>query len=174
MNVELVSYPTDKDYEWIKQCALGTVGKESKTPPTAEWIKKILYARHSPIRELQFRFVLRDVPYWVSVHLVRHHVGVNWFVQSQRNDRQDKYDRDAARQDSPVTIHVGMNAEALMTIANKRLCNLASAETRQLVQMMCDEVKKVNPEFTNFLVPYCEYNGVCHEMYPCGKNKQQC
>lgn len=172
MEVKLIKYPSEEDYAWAKQCALGTAGKEMKTLPTSEWIHRILEARHSPVRELTFRFVLRDIPYWVSVHLVRHHVGVNWFVQSQRNDRQDKYDRNSARQDALVTMRCSMNAEALMTIANKRLCRLASPETRQLVGMMCAEVIRVCPEFEGLLVANCIYHGgVCHEMYPCGKNK---
>ena len=62
-----------------------------------------------------------------------------------------------------------INAEELMTIANKRLCNLAAKETQEIVQMMCDEVIKVCPEFEGLLVPACKYNKVCHEMYPCGK-----
>lgn len=168
MKVELVKYPSAEDYIWVKQCAYVTVGKDTDTVPRKEWLHRILKARHSPIRELNFRFLLTDIPYYVSVHLVRHHEGVNWFIQSQRNDRQDKYDRESARQDAPVMLRVGINAEELMTVANKRLCNLASPATREVVRMMCDEVLKVCPEFEGLLVPMCEY-GRCHEMYPCGK-----
>ena len=172
MKVELVKYPTDEDYLWAKQCALGTVGKETDKVPTPEWKHRILEARHSPIRDLMFRFVLRDIPYFVSVHMVRHHIGVNWYVQSQRNDRQNKYDRNAARQDAPVTVRMSINAEELMVIANKRLCNLASPETRALVRMICDEVLKVCPEFEGLLGPFCKFHGgVCHEMYPCNRSK---
>ena len=170
MQVKLLRHPDDKRWFEVKQRALVTVGKQAVTPPTEEWKKKILNARHSPIRHLEFSFYMEDVPSWVSVHLARH-VHAQPYIKSQRNDRQNEYDRNSARQDTPVCMIYDVNAEELMTIANKRLCNLASAETRQLVQMMCDEVKKVNPEFTNFLVPSCKYNGVCHEMYPCGKNK---
>jgi hypothetical protein len=63
-----------------------------------------------------------------------------------------------------------MNAEELMTIANKRLCRLASEETRKVVQKMCDLVIAEMPEFSTLLVPNCVY-GKCHEMYPCGKEK---
>jgi thymidylate synthase ThyX len=63
-----------------------------------------------------------------------------------------------------------MEAEELMTIANKRLCKQASEETRQVVKMMCEEVLKVCPEFEGLLVPMCVYhNGKCHEMFPCKK-----
>ena len=62
-----------------------------------------------------------------------------------------------------------VNGEELMVIANKRLCKQASAKTRKVVRMMCDEVAKTNPEFTEFLVPMCQYVGECKEMNPCGE-----
>jgi thymidylate synthase ThyX len=61
-----------------------------------------------------------------------------------------------------------MNAEELMTIANKRLCKLASKETREVVEQMCEIVTDELPEFVGLLVPNCHY-GKCHEMYPCKK-----
>jgi thymidylate synthase ThyX len=62
-----------------------------------------------------------------------------------------------------------MNAEELINIANKRLCNLASPETRAVMRMMFREVKKVCPEISDELVPMCVRNGgVCYEMFPCG------
>ena len=152
---------------WLKECAYGTCGREAKTPVDSGWLYRILRARHSPIRELSYRFILRDIPYWVSVHLVRHHEGVQWYVESQRNDRQDKYDRNAARQDAPVTVRVSLNAEALMNIANKRLCNKAAAETREVVEEMCRLAALATPELETLLVPECERHGVCFEMIHC-------
>lgn len=170
MTVDLVRIPTTSDLLWCKQCALGTMGKDSMTPPTTQWLHKILEARHSPIRELWFGFVLTDIPYWVSVHLVRHHVGFHPYVQSQRNDRQDAYDRTKAPQDAPVTMRISLNAEALMVLANKRLCMKASPETRAVVQEMCKQVTEACPEFNGLLVPMCQYHGgVCHEMQGCGR-----
>jgi thymidylate synthase ThyX len=65
-----------------------------------------------------------------------------------------------------------MNAEELINIANKRLCNLASPETRAVMRMMFREVKKVCPEISDELVPMCVRNGgVCYEMFPCGGKK---
>lgn len=172
MKIELVSAPTKEDFLWEKECAIGTMGKEVKTEPDSEWIHKMLEARHSPIRELIFRFVLRDIPYWTSVHLVRHHEGVNWYVQSQRNDRQSKYDRNTAPQGAPITMRASMNAEALMNIANKRLCNQASQETRSIVAEMCRLAEEAVPELNGLLVPMCKY-GRCHEIYPCNANSKE-
>jgi thymidylate synthase ThyX len=170
MNIELRRYPSKSDMQWVKECTLGTVGKEAKTPPTSDFIRRLLVARHSPIREMLFSYVIRDVPYWVSVHLVRHHVGFQPYVQTQRNDRQTEYDRTKAPQDAPVTMRVTINAEALMNLANKRLCAQAAPETREVVQRMCALAEMVVPELRGLLVPMCEYNGgVCHEIKPCGK-----
>lgn len=169
MKVTLFEYPTEKDWIEVKRRALVTVGLNVKNPPTEEWKQEILEARHSPIRRLHFSFLLEDVPYWVSVHLVRH-VHSQPYVKSQRNDRQEKYDRNSAPQDSPVTMIWDMNAEELMTIANKRLCNQASLETKRVVQLMCLDVLDKCPEFEGLLVPMCyHHGGVCHEMKPCGR-----
>lgn len=170
--ISLIDYPTEADWLAVKDRALITIGKRAKTLPTMEWKKKILNARHSPIRRLNFSFLLEDIPSWVSVHLVRHHIGIQPYVGSQRNDRQDKYDRNAARQDSPVTMILDMNAEALMNLANKRLCNQASRETRLFVKAMCELVIEQCPEFELFLVPMCVYHGgECHEFNSCcGQN----
>lgn len=172
MKVEILKHPTDEDWMLCKTCTLVTVSKTSKTPPSDEWKVKLLKANHSPIRTLNFCFRLTDVPSWVSVHLVRH-IHAQPFVSTQRNDRQDKYDRGSARQDAPVTMCWYMNAEELITIAHKRLCTQASKETRELVQMICDEVCKVNPEFTGLLVPNCAYRGgLCDEFSCCGLNEK--
>lgn len=170
MNIELLKYPDESDWMMCKKCTLVTVGKNSDIAPKPEWKHKLLKARHSPIRELRFIFRITDLPYWVSVHLVRHHEGCQPYVKTQRNDRQDAYDRGEAPQNSPVDMMWSMNAEALMTIANKRLCSQASPETRAVVSEMCRQVEAVCPEFKGLLVPMCEYNGnTCHEMFPCGR-----
>ena len=65
---------------------------------------------------------------------------------------------------------MSINAQELMFMAHKRLCNQASEETRKVMQMICKEVISVCPEFEGELVPLCEYrNGKCTEFYPCGK-----
>ena len=63
-----------------------------------------------------------------------------------------------------------MNAQELMNIAHKRLCNQASPETREVVAEICRQVEEVNPEFKGLLVPNCVYRGgKCTEFFPCGK-----
>ena len=167
MNVEVIKYPTEEDWLLVKKCTLVTVGKESDKPATEEFKRKMLRARHSPIRELKFVFYLKDIPYWVSVHLCRH-IHAQPYVKTQRNDRQTAYDRNSAPQNAPVDMMWSMNAEELITIANKRLCNLASEETRGVVQEVCRLVIEKCPEFKSELVPMCVRNGQCYEIFPCG------
>lgn len=107
------------------------------------------------------------------MHLCRH-IHAHPYVLTQRNDRQSNYDRRKAPQDTPVRLIYDVNAEELMTIANKRLCNQASPETQQLVQNMCTLAEQFTPELHGLLVPMCEYHGgVCHEMYPCGRRTNE-
>ncbi len=168
MKVELLEKPTQKDWLEVKRRALVTIGKKPVTAPTEEWKHDILRARHSPIRRLFFSFYI-ECPYWVSVHLCRH-IHAQPYVKSQRNDRQNDYNRNSAPQDAIVSMIWDMNAEELMTIANKRLCKQASAETQAVIKEICDKVVDVCPEFEGLLVPMCKY-GRCNEMFPCGNGE---
>lgn len=167
--IEFIKFPTDDDWMEVKRRALVTVGKKPIAMPDSEWKHKILEARHSPIRYLTYSFYLEGLPSWVSVHLSRH-IHVQPYIKSQRNDRQDDYDRNAARQDAPVSMIWDVNAEELQVIANKRLCGLAAPETREVVKRICELAEKATPEFKGLLVPMCEHcGGVCHEMNGCGE-----
>lgn len=169
MNVELIESPSSHDWISVKERALVTMGKTKViNAPSLEWKRKILNARHSPIRYLRYSFFISDLPYWVSNELCRHHVGVEKYVKSQRNDRQNEYDRASARQDAPVNVIVDFNAESLMVFCNKRLCSKATKEMRELASKIRDEVYKNNPEMHGFLVPMCSYlGGKCREMESC-------
>ena len=108
IKVELLKYPTEEEWLWVKQCTLNTVGKKLKSKSSnvdEEWKIKLLKSEHSPIRELWFGFRL-NIPYWVSNHLVRHHDGISHYVQTERTDRTG-IDRDELSQAnfvSPSTV----------------------------------------------------------------------
>ena len=167
--VEVVKWPDEKDLLWCKECTLNTVGKKAVNAPSEEWVERLVRAGHSPIRELWFG-IRMEVPYWVSVHFVRHHIGVNHYVQTQRNDRQHEYDRSQAPQGTLVSHVMSVNAMELIEMAHKRLCMMASPETRKVMSEICKKVSEVAPYMKNALVPLCEYrNGICTEMFPCGR-----
>ena len=170
IKVEMIKHPNDDDWLFCKQCTLNTIGKTITKLPTDEWKIKLLESEHSPIRTLWFAFKM-EIPYYVSTHFVRHKFGVEHFVQTQRNDRQDKYDRTKAPQDTLVSHIMYVNAQELANMAHVRLCKQASKETREVMEMIVSEVLKTNPEFKTVLVPKCKYrNGKCTEFFPCPKN----
>ena len=171
MKVELLKGPNEMDWVGVKRRALITMygkGLGFVTPPDPEWRHRILKARHSPIRYLRYSFLMTDIPSNVATHLCRH-VHAQPYVSSLRNDRQDAMDGDSAPRDTPVNMIYDINAEELLVIANKRLCNLASEKTREVVRMMCQAAEEVTPELSVLLVPMCEWQGGCKEMFPCGR-----
>lgn len=170
MEVKILKYPSEQDWEWCKTCTLNTVGKKSVTRATSKWKRDMIASEHSPLRELWFGIKM-EIPYWVSVHFVRHHIGVNHYVQSQRNDRQSKYDRAKAPQDEIVSHIMSINAQELLFMARRRLCKTASPETREVMQEIVNQIIKLCPEFDGYLVPNCVYrNGKCTEFFPCNQN----
>lgn len=171
MTVKLLEYPTEKEWMEVKRRALVTIGKHPVTPPSDEWKRDILRAKHSPIRYLRFSFLIENLPSWVSVHLCRH-VHAQPYVKSQRNDRQNEYDRNAAPQNAPVDMIWDVNAEELITICAKRLCKQASKETREVVSIMARLVIDACPEYDGLLKPQCEWQGgICYEMNSCKKKR---
>ena len=174
IKVTILRHPTEEDWLWCKQCTLNTVGKKLKSSTNSvdlEYKKKLLASEHSPIRELRFGFRL-NVPYFISTHIVRHHIGCNHYVSTQRDDRHPE--REISREDLPqgefVSHILSINAQELMFFMRKRLCNQADPIMRYVANLMKQEILKVNPEFENLLVPLCEYrNNKCTEMFPCKK-----
>ena len=166
MKVEVLKYPTEDDLLWVKQCTLNTVGKSTTKAPTEECLKRLVEAEHSPIRELWFGIKM-EVPYWVSVHFVRHHIGVNHYIQTQRSDRTG-VNRDDKPQGEIVSHIMSVNAQELVFMAHKRLCKQASAETQAVMKEIVKKVVEVAPYMKSVLVPLCAYrNGKCTEMFPC-------
>lgn len=171
MRITLIDKPTASDWAGVKRRALITMygkGTGEVGEPSPKWKRKILRARHSPIRYLRYGFLIKEIPSNVATHLCRH-VHAQPYVSSLRNDRQDEMDGDAARRDTPVNMILDVNAEELMAIANKRLCYKAAERTRMAVAKMCELAAESTPEIGEFLVPMCEYAHECYEMESCGK-----
>ena len=140
---------------------------EGTKEPSPKWKKTILLSEHSPIRKLVFSWKWINLPYWVSVHFVRHKFGIEHFVSTQRTDRTGVA-RDANRQDAPVVHECFANAQALMFISRRRLCGQASAETREAWKMVVSAVAEKEPQVAACCVPECVYRGFCPEFKACG------
>lgn len=171
MKIELRHYI---DY-WqdIKNTTMNTIGKNKGAYPSNEWKLNLLLSEHSPIRKLKISWRWKDLKYWVSVHLVRHKIGIEHFVSTQRTDRTG-IDRNKLPQDSLVNHECEADAQALINISRKRLCNCASLETRQAWQEVKNKIAEVEPELAQCMVKECVYrNGFCPEMFPCEYNKTE-
>ncbi len=168
MTVEILRHPLKQDWERCKMLALNTVGKKyTGSEVTDKWKHKILRAGHSPIRTLWFTIRL-TIPYYVSNHFVRHKIGIEHYVQSQRNDRQSNYDRKLAPQSAMVSHIFEVNAAQLIEMSHRRLCGQADVTTRFVMTQICKAVEQVNPEFKGHFKPMCEYLHECTEFESCG------
>ena len=82
MKVEIVQ---ETFWKRALNAARKTVGKEPlDKEPSDKWKDSILYAEHSPIRQVEYDIQMEGIPNFVSVHLVRHHEGCEKFVHSNR------------------------------------------------------------------------------------------
>lgn len=152
----------------VKRAARTTISKDGEGAyPTDSWKKTILLAEHSPIRKIRFEWRWKGLPTWVSVHFVRHWVGILHYVSTQRTDRTG-INRNRKYQDAPVKHDCDANAQALINISRKRLCSQASPETRAAWQEVKAEVAKADPVLASVMVPECVYRGFCPEFEGCG------
>lgn len=137
------------------------LGKE----PSTDFKRRILITEHSPIRAIRIRWKWMQMPYWVSVHWVRH----KWecFVSTQRTDRTGEI-RDKKSQDAPVNFQGEANAQELIDTMRKRLCYQAAKETREYAEDLKLTLYEEEPELSNVLVPNCVYRCGCPEMKSCG------
>lgn len=161
------------NWQEVKDATMNTIGYETGKYPDSLWKRKMLFCEHSPIRKIRFSWRWKDLMYWVSVHLVRHWLGIVHFVTTQRTDRTGE-DRNEKSQSAFVTHEVDVNAQATINISRRRLCNCASKETRDAWLAAKAEIAKVEPEVAASMVRECVYrNGLCPEMFTCGFNKTE-
>ena len=152
----------------VKRAARTTINREGEGQyPTDEWKKSILLAEHSPIRKIKFSWKWTGLKSWVSVHFVRHKIGIEHWVRTQRTDRTG-VNRDELPQGSLVEHECEADAQALINISRKRLCNQASPETREAWKEVIEELKLHDPAVASVCVKECVYRGFCPEMHSCG------
>ena len=155
------------NWQGIKDSTMNTIGKDTGVYPSSDWKRRLIMSEHSPIRRLKFYWRWVDIKYWVSVHLVRHKIGIEHFVKTQRTDRTG-VDRNDLPQGSLVNHACEADAQALINVSRKRLCFCASPETRQAWERVKESVAEVEPELASCMVKECVYRGFCPEMFPCG------
>ena len=140
--------------------------------PSSNWRRRMLLCEHSPIRQHVIKCKWYDIKSWVSVHFVRHKVGIEHWVRTQRTDRTH-IDRNDLQQNALIEHEFEANAQAFINISRKRLCRQASDDTREAWQMVLDGIKEIEPELYNACVPDCVYRGHCYEFKSCGFHKTE-
>ena len=136
--------------------------------PSVKWKKKIIKSEHSPLRCLMFNIDLYDIPYFVSVHLVRH-IHAQPFVSTSRPDiDRHQPTREEQRKTDPVNMRLFLNAQEIINISKVRLCNKAEFKTRNIWFEVIKELSKIEPELANACKPSCFYRGFCPEFKSCG------
>ena len=155
------------DWRRVKNHCRTTDNKDfTEKEPTETFKKRLLISEHSPIRLLEFDWSWRGIKSWVATEWSRHKF--EKFISTQRNDRQSKYDRNAARQDAPVNFDGYANMQNLIDAWRKRMCFQAADEARELAEDFRMELHKTHPLEASVLVPNCIYRCGCPEFESCG------
>ena len=153
--------------EVVNDCRM-TVGKgELGKKPSSKFIRDILIAEHSPIRDIWLKWQWDNIKYWVAMHWKTHH----WEgkVRTQRTDRTG-VNRDKMPQDVLVEFTGDANCQNLIDTARKRLCYMASPETREYMEDLKWAIKTElgEEELADVLQKNCIYRCGCCELQPCG------
>lgn len=152
--------------EVLNRCRASVKKSPIAKEPSTEFKRKMMIAEHSPIRAMWVVFRWVDIKYWTAMHWKTH----KWesIVDTQRNDRQKKYDRNKAPQDTLVDLLGEANPQHLIDTWRKRLCRQADPETREYAEDFKFALHETEPEMADVLVPNCIYRCGCPEMQNCG------
>jgi len=150
----------------IKNKCRTTVGKNyTDKEPSTEFKMKLCKSEHSPLRLLEFDWTWTGIKSWVATHWSRHKF--EKFISTQRSDRTG-VDRNQLSQSELVVFDGFANGQHLIDAMRKRLCLLASPETRECAESLKHEISKIESEFGFVLVPNCVYRCGCPEFESCG------
>lgn len=153
------------DWQEVVNDCRTTVGKEELgKDPSVKFKREILISEHSPIRSMSVKWMWQNIPSWVATHFSRH----KWecFIKTQRTDRTGT-NRNELRQDAPVIMSGEANSQHLIDMARKRLCYMASPETREYMEDLKVAISEEEPELASVLVPNCVYRCGCPEPNGC-------
>ena len=164
MKTEILKIKGDWE-EVVNDCRATVAKEELGREPSTKFKRSILISEHDPIRDLEIKFRWRKIPYWIAMHWKTH----IWRsrTNTQRNDRQTNYDRNKAPQDSQVDFIGDPNVQHLIDTWRKRLCYMASPETRKLAEDFKRTLRDTEPEISDVLVPNCVYRCGCPEANGC-------
>lgn len=157
---------TDFNVDWlkIKSACMTTISKQTGKVPDGEWKKKLIISQHSPLRRGTISWKWEEIPYAISTHFARHHIGCEKFVGTQRTDRTG-VDRDNLSQMNAVPMEMDGNVQAVLNISERRLCTCADPLTTKYWKAFLEEVKKHDEIVYWGCVPQCVRCGGCVEPF---------
>lgn len=153
------------DWEEVVNDCRATVGKPPLgKEPSRKFKREILISEHSTIRSISIKWIWHNIASWVATHFSRH----KWecFIRTQRTDRTG-VNRDKLPQDSPVNFVGEANPQHLIDTARKRLCRMASRQTRKYMEDFKTTLHEYEPEISDVMVPNCIYRCGCPEPSGC-------
>ncbi len=152
----------------IRDACMTTISKDGRgKEPSKMWKRKLLLCEHSPVRRGSVSWKWEDIPYAISTHFARHHIGCEKFVSTQRTDRTG-VDRTEIGQMEPVAMEMDANIQAVINISRKRLCTGADSTTQLYWKDFLEELKKKDEDIVWACVPECVRCGGCPEYHNCG------
>ena len=150
--------------------ALFTQRKEPRHIITAEEFEQFVVSEHSVIYALHYMIYLEDITERASVHLVRHHVGIQHYVSTSRPDLAPMAPKNIKNHAMLV------DPASLLALAHKRLCTRAWHETRDVVEAIKNELAQGDEydiAVARHMVPMCLYRRGCPEgKFSCGKERR--
>lgn len=152
------------NWDSIKRACMRTIGKEAGKTPSDEWKRKLLICRHSPIRKGVITWKWQEIPYAISTHFVRHHIGCEKYVSTSREDRTG-IPRNQRSQMDYVSMEMDANIEALLNISERRLCTCADATTREYWLDLKEQIKKYDKNIAWAMLPSGIVHGGCTEPF---------
>ena len=166
MKVEVTKVTSWKD---VLNAARFTQRKEPlDKEPSDDFKRKIIKAEHSPLRCLMFNIDFYDIPYYVSVHLVRH-VHAQPFVSTSRPDIDgSQKPREEQKKTDLVNMRLFLNAQEIINISRVRLCNKAEKETIKVWNEAIAKLYEQEPILALACQPNCVYRQMCPEIKSCG------
>ena len=162
METKIIKY--NVDWLEIKSACMQTISKQAKTTPPDEWKRKLIISRHSSIRRGVISWKWDNIPFYVMGHFVRHHVGCTPYVATSREDRTN-IPREERKQTDSVSMQMDANIQALIDMAEKRLCTQSDKVTREYMEALKDEITKYDETIGWALAPSGIYKCGCPEKF---------
>jgi len=165
--MEIKTNITDFNVDWlkIKSACMTTISKKAGKEPSQEWKRKLLICQHSPLRRSMISWKWEEIPYCISTHFVRHHVGCEKFVGTSRADRTDIKDRSQRSQMDCVPMEMDANIQAILNMSEKRLCNCADPLTMKYWESVIEAIKEYDEDIYWACVPSGIAHGGCTEPF---------